>query len=96
MIVIMSENDAYARWRNEPFPSGSTTDEVDEVHGDLAYWDAMVADTVIPIVENGAAYNSGVLDIEFGLSQLNARTLALRERSSPNDATTLAGRSAHA
>ena len=93
MIVIMSETDAYARWRKEPFPTGSSTDEVDEVdevHADLAYWDAMVADTVIPVVENDAAYNSGVLDIEFGLSQLKARTLALHERSSPSDATTLA------
>jgi hypothetical protein len=90
MIVLMSENDAYGRWRNEPFPEGSTTDEVDEAHADLAYWDIMVADRVIPVVENGAAYNAGVLDIEFGLSQLHARTLALRERSSPSDAETLA------
>jgi type I site-specific restriction endonuclease len=63
MIVIMSETDAYARWRNEPFPSGSTTDEV---HADLAYWDAMVADTVIPIVDEEELfreYPSDFLDL---------------------------------
>jgi hypothetical protein len=43
MIVLLSENDAYGLWRNEPFPEGSTTDEVDEAPADLAYWDAMVA-----------------------------------------------------
>jgi hypothetical protein len=43
MIVILSENDAYGRWRNEPFPEGSTIDEVDEAPADLAYWDATVA-----------------------------------------------------
>jgi hypothetical protein len=50
----MSEFDGlYARWWSTPLPSGSKRDAVDELHADLALVDVWVADTIIPLVEDG-------------------------------------------
>ena len=42
--------DACKRWRSTPFPAGSPRDELDELHAQLAYVDAMVAESVIPFM----------------------------------------------
>jgi hypothetical protein len=49
--------DAYQRWNETPFPSGSEDDGLDEIHAQLAYADAMVAESAIPIAKN--SYPSG-------------------------------------
>jgi len=42
-----------ARWRAMPFPEGSVADLLDEIHAKLAYVDAMVAETAIPLLDHG-------------------------------------------
>jgi len=44
---------AYSKWREQPFPLGSSLDALDEVHADLALVDTWVAEALIPIVEHG-------------------------------------------
>jgi hypothetical protein len=43
----------YERWRREPFPQSSQFDELDALHAELAYADAMIADSAIPFVAEG-------------------------------------------
>jgi hypothetical protein len=69
----MKSDAAYSRWRGLSFPPGSATDQVDELHAELAYWDAMVADTVIPVVADGRPYDPGVLGLGAGLRALAER-----------------------
>lgn len=45
--------EAYRRWMAQPFPAGSDVDELDELRSELAYADAMVADTAIPLARTG-------------------------------------------
>ena len=45
--------ESYERWQRQPFPPGSLSDAVDELHADLAGADAWVAESVIPFVEDG-------------------------------------------
>jgi len=59
-----------------PFPEGSNRDDVDELHGDLAYWDSMVAEAVIPMTK-GVPYDEGVLDLADGVQDLLRRIEAL-------------------
>jgi hypothetical protein len=49
----------------------------------------MVADTVIPVVERGTPYDSGVLDLEHGLRALADRIAAVRAAGSAEDAARL-------
>jgi hypothetical protein len=66
--------DAYTRWRELLFPEGSSTSEVvDELHAQLAYWDSMGAATVIPVINSGAPYDPGVLDFDTGLTEFTAQ-----------------------
>jgi hypothetical protein len=44
---------AYSRWRDQPFPRGSSNDALDELHADLALVDTWVAEALIPLVEHG-------------------------------------------
>jgi hypothetical protein len=44
---------AYSRWREQPFPLGSSLDALDELHADLALVDTWVADALVPFVEHG-------------------------------------------
>jgi hypothetical protein len=37
----------------EPFPAGSDVDELDELHAELAYADALVAEIAIPMARTG-------------------------------------------
>jgi hypothetical protein len=69
-------SDTCARWRALPFPEASPEDFVDEIHKDLAYWDAMVADTIVPVMERGARHDSGMLDLEAGLTALGGKISA--------------------
>jgi hypothetical protein len=43
---------AYQRWVDTPFPSGSEDDGLDEIHAQLAYADAMVADSAVPLAKD--------------------------------------------
>lgn len=43
---------AYQRWVSLPFPDGSDDDGLDELHAQLAYADAMVAEAAQPISRN--------------------------------------------
>jgi hypothetical protein len=52
----------YAAWRARPFPDGSATDAIDELHADLAGIDAVVAETVVPFVKHGT-YNPAKIDV---------------------------------
>jgi hypothetical protein len=79
--------ESYRRWRDAPFPSGSTNDAVDELHAQLAQWDAFVADEVIPVAE-GHAHKPGIgsaYDIAKELELLRAGIEALAERVGPDD-----------
>lgn len=44
---------AVEAWRREPFPPGSATDALDELHADLALADSWLAEAVIPFVDRG-------------------------------------------
>lgn len=46
-------SDAYERWQAQPFPPGSELDELDELHAELGYADAMLAECAIPFVTEG-------------------------------------------
>ena len=63
---------AYATWRRTPFPIGSGSDEVEELHADLAMWDAFVAEAVIPM-EGGRRYDPGVHDQAAAVEDLRRR-----------------------
>lgn len=45
---------AFERWTNAPFPQGSDDDVLDEIHAQLAYADAMVAEAALPIANSRA------------------------------------------
>lgn len=68
--------EAYARWREAPFPRGSTNDLVGDLHADLAMLDAFVADEVIPLRE-GAVIRPGAVDIAKELDGLCSRIRSL-------------------
>lgn len=64
---------AYALWRSEPFPSGSTRDDLDELHADLALVDVWVADTVVPYAERGVVVPPAGVDIHQAIAGLAER-----------------------
>ncbi len=77
--------DAYERWRDMPFPEASSNDATDDLHKDLAYWDAMAAEILIPVVERGAHYDEGALDLDSGLRSLSQRITAASTSASTED-----------
>ena len=82
---------AYAMWRAEPFPPGSTCDDLDELHADLALIDTWVADTVVPYAERGARAQTSKVDIKHGIEGLAERLDSLsRKDSDPQSATLVA------
>ena len=89
MIGGMTSETAYARWRGLAFPPGSSSDLVDELHADLAYWDSMVADTVLPVAEHGQPYDSGVVDLDAGLRAVADRIAAVSVAASGAEAALL-------
>ena len=64
---------AYASWRAEPFPPGSTRDDLDELHADLALIDTWVADTVVLYAERGVLAPPAKVDIRQGIRRLAER-----------------------
>jgi hypothetical protein len=79
----------YDNWRSLPFPVGSSVDEVDEGHADLAYWDAMTAEAVIPLADGSGPYDPGVIDFPVGLVQFRERLIGLQATSSASESDTL-------
>jgi hypothetical protein len=60
---------------------------LDELNKELAYWDAMVADTIIPVAQQGIPYNSGVLDLAQGLRVYRQRLLDTLANDAPGRAS---------
>jgi hypothetical protein len=87
--VVVTDS-AYRRWRDQPFPASSVDDDLDELHKDLAYWDAMVADTIIPAIEHGARYNPGVLDLNHGLAGYREKAVTASQQAGPAEAALIA------
>ncbi len=52
-MTELAFTEAYDRWQAEPFPKGSKVDALDELHADLAYVDAMVAECAVPYATEG-------------------------------------------
>jgi hypothetical protein len=71
---------AYSDWRNATFPPGSSRDDVDEAHAELATLDYWVADNVVPFLENGIRVPLKV-DIEGGIQRLLLRLRDLKDSS---------------
>ena len=65
-------------------PPGSKRDAVDELHADLALVDVWVADTIIPLVEDGV-WKPPRVDIGAGIRRVRDRTVSLRESASGED-----------
>ena len=74
----------YLVWRNEPFPYGSSTDSVDELHAELAYVDDLVADDVIPMAKERTS-RPGTVNVVEALSALDAKVEALHASVGPGD-----------
>lgn len=53
-------------------PHGSATDDVDELKADLAYWDYMVAATVLPYADGGV-WTEPPVDVRHGIADLRKR-----------------------
>jgi hypothetical protein len=75
---------SYDRWQRQPFPTGSPTDSVDELHADLALADAWVADSVIPFVEAGV-HEPARFDVVAELGELRRRATELAASVQPSD-----------
>ena len=83
-----AREDLYARWRRQPFPPGSASDAVDELHADLALADSWIAETVIPFVEHGV-HKPAHLDVVAELRALEDRAAQLGRSVSPEDSRLL-------
>ncbi len=59
---------ALQHWRTTPFPEGSDDDSVDEVHAQIAQWDAFVADLAIPL-ERGRLVPAPAIDLRSGIAE---------------------------
>jgi hypothetical protein len=79
----------YDKWRSLSFPVGSSVDEVDEAHADLAYWDAVTVGAVIPLADGSGTYDPGGLDFRAGLVQFRERLVGLQATSSAPESDTL-------
>ena len=77
----MSAAQPYEAWQRLRFPTGSADDAVDEAHADLAYWDAMTADAVIPLAKGRGRYDPGLLDFRAGLARFRSELLSLQAAS---------------
>jgi hypothetical protein len=72
--------EAVSAWRNQPFPPGSSTDAVDELHADLALADTWVAEAVVPFMERGV-HRSPQVDVDKRLHELRVRTAELTQNA---------------
>ncbi len=80
--------DAYTRWSNEPCPPGSSRDDIDLLHAELATVDLWLADMVIPYVESGKRFPLKV-DISEALRHLSGGVCRLRESAQRQDLSLL-------
>jgi hypothetical protein len=76
--------EVYETWKEQPFPSGSSWDALDEVHADLALADAWVADTVTPFFEHGV-YRPAQVDVIGTLEKIRERANKLRATAEGED-----------
>ncbi len=74
---------AYQRWTSMPFPDGSDDDGLDELHAQLAYADAMVAEAAEPIAKNRA--RSGRVPDQVVLELLSVISRAAEYASSDSE-----------
>lgn len=82
---VGSFGEAYTTWRERPFPAGSSTDALDELHADLALADTWVAESVVPFVERGLKQPAEV-DVVGELSKLRDRAVELGSAATGEDA----------
>jgi hypothetical protein len=68
--------DSVTAWRGQPFPPGSSNEQLDELHADLAVADTWVAESVIPLVERGV-FQLPRVDVIEELRELNKRAVKL-------------------
>lgn len=76
--------DAYASWRQQPFPSGSADDVLDEIHADLVLVDTWVAESLIPFVEH-RHYQPARVDILGGIGKIRERAMAAARSAADDD-----------
>jgi hypothetical protein len=71
---------AYTNWISAQFPSGSSSDPVDELHAELVRLDALVAEAVIPL-SSGRRFDPGSVDLVVAIKDLqrHIRDVALLE-----------------
>lgn len=70
------EEHAHA-WRSAAFPRGSAVDALDEIHADLALYDACVAESVVPFLDRGV-WEPAAIDVLGALDELSLRIASLQ------------------
>jgi hypothetical protein len=75
---------AYGAWSNAPFPSGSSRDDLGDLHGDLHLLEEWVLSVVYPFAEHGTIVAPKV-DIAAGITTLHDRLVALRPNLPSDD-----------
>lgn len=81
---MVNFQEAYASWREQTFPSGSSCDALDEIHADLALADAWVAETVIPFIQHGV-YRPAQVDVVGTPEKIRDRAIQLARGVAPGD-----------
>ncbi len=71
-------DDAARAWRASPFPSGSTNDEIDELHAELVNVDNWVAEVLVPYIDRQAAWTPAV-DVQAGIQSVRTQASHLLE-----------------
>jgi hypothetical protein len=79
--------EACNRWRATSFPKGSLDDELDELHAQLAYVDAMIADSAIPFLA-GSRYDPIPAQASDELEHVLSRASTLAQLSNPEISNT--------
>lgn len=64
------------RWLAAPFPSGSSNDEIDEIHADLVLIDTWVAGTIEPYAA-GREWSPAVPDVLGTIAHMRAQLHAV-------------------
>jgi hypothetical protein len=80
---------AYLFWRGLAFPAGSANVAVDRLHAGLTYWDALVANSVIPVMDKTERYDAGAIDFDTGLALLRSQINVLMQAAEGGDRSQL-------
>jgi len=75
---------AYLLWRNESFPPGSSRDDVDELHAEIATIEEWVAALVLPFVEHGERYPVKI-DVQAGIDRAREQVDELKRSGHADD-----------